>query len=71
MTSDTHISELLSQREVADLLGLSERTLEAMRLRGDGPTFVRLSRRCVRYRPADLASYIASRTVEFSQSTIS
>jgi predicted DNA-binding transcriptional regulator AlpA len=54
---------LLSQRRVAELLGLSERTLEAMRLRGTGPTFVRLSKRCVRYRMADLDRFIATRTV--------
>jgi predicted DNA-binding transcriptional regulator AlpA len=57
---------LLSQRQVAELLGLSERTLEAMRLRGTGPAFVRISRRCVRYRLTDLESFIASRTVPMS-----
>lgn len=54
---------LISQREAADLLGLSERTLKAMRLRKTGPTFVRISRRCVRYRLADLERFIESRTV--------
>jgi len=60
MTNDI----LLSQRQVAEVLGLSERTLEAMRLRGNGPTFVRISRRCVRYRAADLENFISARTVE-------
>jgi predicted DNA-binding transcriptional regulator AlpA len=54
---------LLSQRQVAELFGLSERTLEAMRLRGAGPAFVRFSRRCVRYRAADIDRFIMSRTV--------
>jgi predicted DNA-binding transcriptional regulator AlpA len=59
----THDNTLISQRDAADLLGLSERTLEAMRLRKTGPAFVRISRRCVRYRHADLERFIESRTV--------
>ncbi len=45
----------------ADLLGLTPRTLEKMRLHGGGPRFVRVSATCVRYRLTDLAAWQESR----------
>jgi hypothetical protein len=51
---------LLNQREAADYLRLSERTLERMRLLGTGPRYVKASR-LVRYRDEDLESWIAAR----------
>jgi len=42
---------LLFGAEMAFLLGLSPRTLEALRLRGDGPPYVKLGR-AVRYQRA-------------------
>ena len=53
---------LLSAREAAALLHLSERTLERFRVSGTGPKFVRLGR-SIRYRLADIEAYIASRVV--------
>jgi predicted DNA-binding transcriptional regulator AlpA len=53
---------LLSAREAAALLHLSERTLERFRVSGTGPKFIRLGR-SVRYRLADIEAHIASRTV--------
>jgi predicted DNA-binding transcriptional regulator AlpA len=53
---------LLSQREAATLLHLSERTLERFRVSGTGPRFVRLGR-SVRYCLTDIEAFIASRTV--------
>jgi predicted DNA-binding transcriptional regulator AlpA len=53
---------LLSQREAATLLHLSERTLERFRVSGTGPKFVRLGR-SIRYRLADIEAFIASRIV--------
>lgn len=41
-------------------LGLARNTLEKMRVTGDGPPFVKLGR-AVRYRMADLESYLAVR----------
>jgi hypothetical protein len=55
---------LMKQREAAAILGLSPRTLESMRLRSVGPPFVRVSRRCVRYRRTELERFIASCTVQ-------
>jgi excisionase family DNA binding protein len=51
---------LFMQREAAELLRLSERTLERMRVTGDGPPFVKAGRR-VLYRPDDIDAWIASR----------
>jgi excisionase family DNA binding protein len=53
---------LLTQREAAALLHLSERTLERFRVSGTGPRFVRLGR-SVRYRLADIEAFIATRIV--------
>jgi excisionase family DNA binding protein len=54
--------KLLTQREAAGLLRLSERTLERLRVTGLGPRFVRTGR-LVRYRECDLEEWIAERTV--------
>ena len=53
---------LLTQREAAAVLCLSERTLERLRCTGTGPRFVRAGR-CVRYREVDLEAWIAARVV--------
>ena len=53
---------LLNQEDVSDMLGISQRTLERMRVTGDGPKFAKLGRR-VLYRPADIDAWIASRVV--------
>ena len=53
--------KLLTQKEAADRLGLSTRFLEVRRYQGGGPPFVRVSSRCVRYRPADLEAWAAER----------
>lgn len=55
--------EILTSPEAARYLKLSERTLAAMRARGDGPHFTRLhvSGRGVRYRLADLDGWIDAR----------
>jgi len=54
---------LLDERAVSARLGLSVRTLRNWRVKGIGPKFVRLSRRAVRYAPADVDAWIAARTV--------
>ena len=54
---------LLTQREAATLLKLSERTVERMRVSGLGPKFIRVSGRSIRYRLTDIESYISSRVV--------
>lgn len=57
------MSPLLTQREAAQLLRLSERSLERFRLIGTGPRFVKAGH-SVRYREADLEAWVASRVVQ-------
>ncbi len=54
-----HPDALLFTAEAAYLLGLSPRTLEALRLRGGGPPFVAVTPKAVRYRPRDIEAWVA------------
>lgn len=51
---------LLRPVQAASYLGLSMSTLAKMRMRGDGPPFLKLSRRVVVYRLADLNAWLES-----------
>ncbi len=53
--------KLLRQEEAAAMLNVAPRTLEAWRFRGEGPPWVRISGRCVRYRKSDLLAFIEER----------
>lgn len=50
---------LLRPDQAAQLIGLTTRFLEARRLRGGGPLFVRISARAIRYRRRDLLEWAA------------
>jgi predicted DNA-binding transcriptional regulator AlpA len=52
---------LLTVSEVGRLLHCSKSALDKWRISGDGPRFVRIGA-LIRYRPADIAAYIAART---------
>ena len=54
---------LLTTDEVAEFLGVSPRTIEDWRRRGGGPRFIRLRGRAVRYRPSELARWLAEHEV--------
>jgi predicted DNA-binding transcriptional regulator AlpA len=47
--------------EAAKFLALAESTLAKMRLRGDGPSFVKAGPRAVTYRKIDLESWLEAR----------
>ena len=49
--------QLIDERGAADFLDVTPRTMQAMRQRGGGPRFVRLSARAVRYRRVDLREH--------------
>jgi predicted DNA-binding transcriptional regulator AlpA len=53
---------LLVEIEVADLLKISPRTLQAWRTSGQGPAFVRAGR-AIRYSRIDIAAWIEGSTV--------
>jgi predicted DNA-binding transcriptional regulator AlpA len=63
------MSDLLTQRDAARRLLLSPRTLERYRVAGNGPRYVKMSR-SVRYREADLESWIAARVVQSTSETV-
>ena len=56
-------NQLLTTAVAADLLGLTVKGLEGMRMRRIGPPFVCISRRCVRYRLGDLERFIMTKMV--------
>ena len=51
---------LLTEKEAGKLLGFSIRTLQKWRIQGEGPPFVRISARAIRYRREDLDQWIES-----------
>jgi len=53
--------KVLRTDDAAAYVGLAAATLEKMRLRGDGPAFVRLGCRAVGYDVSDLDRWIAER----------
>ena len=52
---------LMRQEEAAALLGVTPRCMENWRHRGDGPKYVRVSHRCIRYQRGDLVTWIEER----------
>ncbi len=56
-----HPDALLYTVEAAFLLGLSPRTLEALRLRGGGPPYIQVTPKAVRYRRRDLDAWLDAR----------
>lgn len=57
------LPQLLTRKEAAALLGLTEAALSQMATRREGPKYVRAGR-SVRYRAGDLAEWIESRVVD-------
>jgi hypothetical protein len=51
------MTQLINEREAANLLRLSVKCLQGWRVRGGGPLFVKVGR-AVRYRPEDLEAFI-------------
>lgn len=54
------IPRLLNTEQAANLLCLSPRTLESLRLRGGGPEFLKLGK-AVRYKPQAINAWIEAR----------
>jgi len=55
----TPIRSLINDHKVAELLGISVRTVRKWRLEGEGPNYCKLGR-CVRYDPQVVDEWIAS-----------
>ncbi len=52
---------LIDEKEAAEFLDLTPRSMQAMRQRGGGPKFIRLSSRCIRYTRTLLKSWADAR----------
>lgn len=52
---------LVDEKDAAELLGLTRRTLQKWRTDGRGPPHVKISQRCVRYRVEDIEEWIESK----------
>lgn len=61
MQNRTSPLPLLNEHRAAEIFGVSVRTLQRMRVRGDGPRYVKIGKR-VLYREEDLEAYIESCT---------
>jgi predicted DNA-binding transcriptional regulator AlpA len=49
---------LLTEKEAATILNVTPSCLQAWRYRGEGPQFIKISGRCVRYRWLDLQEWV-------------
>ncbi|MFC1530068.1 helix-turn-helix transcriptional regulator [Gemmatimonadota bacterium] len=61
MTDEPSGLTLLSESQAAERLGFTPRFLQARRYRGNGPKYVRISARAIRYRLSDLEEWVAER----------
>ena len=52
---------LINEKAAAEYLGLTEHAVQSMRQRGDGPRFIRISSRCIRYTRTLLKAYADAR----------
>ncbi len=51
---------LLDERGLSGMLGVSVRTVQAWRVKGGGPVFVKINNRLVRYRQSDVEAWLTS-----------
>lgn len=56
-----HVERRPASKTLAKLLNVSIQWVEIGRCRGDGPPFIRLSKRCVRYRLPDVQAWLEAR----------
>ena len=63
-----YLDALLPEDEAAEFLGYSKRALQNWRHRGDGPPYIRISERAVRYRRRDLIAWCEDLTEESTSS---
>jgi predicted DNA-binding transcriptional regulator AlpA len=61
-TPNNLFQELLTERDVARITGLSVASIRRFRHLGDGPKFLKISA-SVRYRPEDLKAFLESRSM--------
>jgi predicted DNA-binding transcriptional regulator AlpA len=55
---------MLTTREAANKIGVSERTMEYLRSKGEGPPVTRIAERVLRYNESKLNEWLAARTTK-------
>lgn len=68
-TATTAADALLTRAEAAARLGITARALGQLAYKGTGPAYVVIGERTVRYRQADLDTYVAGRVRRQSGAT--
>lgn len=64
-TSDNVIVPyVMDEKNAALFIGVSQKTLQTWRSHRMGPPYIRITRKCIRYRKADLQDFIDSRVVK-------
>ena len=54
---------LINDKELAHKLGIGVQTLRNMRARRQGPPYIKIGRRTVRYREADVEKFLSANTI--------
>lgn len=62
-SSRTVVPYAMDEAAAAAFMGVSKKTLQTWRSRRMGPPYIRIARRCIRYRKADLQAYMDERIV--------
>jgi len=57
-------SRLLTENQAAQILGVNAGTLRRWRWSGEGPEYLRIGRRAIRYESTDLEAFIAAGRTE-------
>jgi excisionase family DNA binding protein len=57
-TTKTHADEVLREGQAANYLGVSRRWMQDRRIDGNGPPFIRLTARSIRYKRNDLDTWL-------------
>ena len=58
------VDDLLTTKEAADFLGFHEQSLKRWRMHDEGPRYLKLGARKIRYRRADLEAFVAAGEVK-------
>jgi len=53
----------VDEKEAANYISVSRRTMQNWRYRGGGPPYIRISHRCVRYLKVDLDAWLEERRI--------
>ena len=57
----TYWNALIDEKEAARFLGMTDRFMQHRRQQGDGPRYIAVSARCIRYRRLDLRAWSEAR----------